>query len=265
MIIDELLLLALAGGLATALFTAPVGCFVVWRRMAFYGDALAHSTILGIAISLLFTLSTMAGVLIVALLVAALMLAMERVSALSPDTLLGVLTHSLLALGILALAFTDATQVRIYEFLFGDILAIGWQDVWLLLGVAVLVWGVLLPQWQKMLLATLHPDLAAAEGVPVARCRFIFMLLLTLVVAAGVHFMGVLMVSALLVIPPAVARCFSRSPGAMFAGAVLVSLLAVAAGIFGAFAYDLPAAPAIAAAAGVLFLLGLVLSGGKKR
>ncbi len=258
---DDFLLFALLGGAATALFTAPVGCFVVWRRMAFFSDALAHSTILGIAIGLMAGLPMMAGMLGVAVLVALLMLWLERTAFLPQDALLGILTNVLLALGVIAVSLAQVSQVQIYDYLFGDILTITEDDLLLLGGMAVVVPVLLAWQWNKLLLVTMHPDLAAAEGVKVTEARLFFMLLMTVVVAAGVHFMGVLLVSALLIIPAASARSFSHSPVGMAVGSAIVSLMAVAVGIKAAFQYDLPVSPAIAATAGVFFMASLLVRG----
>jgi zinc transport system permease protein len=256
---DEFLLRALLAGLGVALVAGPLGAFVVWRRMAYFGDTLAHSALLGVALAYLLSINLNLGVLITCVAVALVLLALQRQQRLASDTLLGILAHTALSLGLVTLAFLETLRVDLMGFLFGDILAVGWRDVALIWAGGLVVLGALALLWRPLLAITVHEELAQVEGVPVARVRLALTLLLAVVVALAMKVVGILLITSLLIIPAAAARRFSRTPEAMAALAALAGGLAVTGGLAGSLSFDTPAGPSVVVAAALIFALtGLV-------
>jgi zinc transport system permease protein len=250
----DFLLRALAAGLGLALLAGPLGSFVVWRRMAYFGDTLAHSALLGVALGFLFQLDLNLGVLLVCTLLAVTVVALRANGRLADDTLLGILSHSALSLGLVTLAFIQGLRVDLISYLFGDILAVTALDLAWIYGGGVLVLAVLAFIWRPLLLMTVSEELARAEGAPVLRTQLLFMGLMAVVVAMAMKIVGVLLVTSLLIIPAATARGFARTPEHMALLACLVGMLAVGLGLGGSYVWDLPSGPAIVVAAMLLFL-----------
>ena len=253
-LLDDFLARALLAGIGVALAAGPLGCFVVWRRMAYFGDATAHAALLGVALALATALPVVAGVALAALAMAlAVSLASGRSHA--ADTILGVASHAALAAGLVALSFMPGVRVDLLGYLFGDILAVTRGDLAVIFAGAAAIVALLAWRWQGLLLATLNEDLAAAAGVDPRRERLILTLALALLVAVALKVVGVLLVTAMLIVPAAAARSFARTPEAMAAGAVAVGIAAAVAGLAGAWQFDTPAGPSIVVAA----VLALVL------
>ena len=254
---DDFVIRALLGGLGLAAVAGPLGSFVVWRRMAFFGDALAHSALLGIALGFLFKIDLTIGVVAVCVLLAVLLTVLQRRTRLAGDTILGIFAHSSLAFGLVVVSFMDRLRVDLISFRFGDILAITPLDLaWIYGGGAVILFA-LTRLWQPMLSLTVHEDLARVEGVAADKVRLAFVLLLALVIAIAMKIVGVLLITALLIVPAAAARSFARSPEQMAALAALIGAVAVAAGLSASLAFDTPSGPSVVAAAAVLFALSL--------
>ncbi|MEO1680214.1 MAG: metal ABC transporter permease [Pseudomonadota bacterium] len=252
--LSDFLTRAALAGLGTALAAGPLGCFVVWRRMAYFGDATAHAAILGVALALALDISIYVGVLVFAL---AMGLATDRLSSrgLSSDTALGVLSHSALAVGIVAVAFVPGRAIDLEAYLFGDILTVSRTDLAMVWGGAAAVLGLLIWQWSALLTATVAPDLATASGIDPARAQLTLILALSVIVGVALKVVGVLLIAALLVIPAAAARGLIRSPEAMAVLAAALGCLSVGIGLGASLAFDSPAGPSIVCAATVLFLL----------
>jgi zinc transport system permease protein len=250
---DDFVGRALLAGLAVAVVAGPLGCFVVWRRMAYFGDALAHSAFLGVTLGFLLGIDLTLGVIVVAAVVALLLAVLQDRRKLAADTVLGLLSHGALAFGLLALAFVETLRVDLIGYLFGDILAVTVSDlVWIVIGGAVVL-AALARLWTPLLAMTVDEDLARASGMPVPALRLTFMLLVALVVALGMKVVGVLLITALLIMPAAAARRLARSPETMAVFAALIGALAVGGGLAASLAWDLPAGPAVVATAVLLF------------
>lgn len=250
---DDFALRALAAGVGVALISGPLGCFVVWRRMAFFGSALSHSALLGVALGFLLGIDLTIGTVAVCVAIAVLLVALERSPTLSGDTLLGILAHGSLALGLVMLSFLDTVRVDLMGYLFGDILAVNGADIAWIYGAGALVLAALAFLWRPLLAITVHADLARVEGVPVTRVRIAFVLLLAVVVALAMKVVGILLVTSLIIIPAATARRFARTPEQMAGLAAAIGCIAVAGGLWGSFAADIPTGPAIVVAACALF------------
>ncbi|MFU8837995.1 MAG: zinc ABC transporter permease subunit ZnuB [Thiohalomonadaceae bacterium] len=254
---DDFMLRALLAGLAVALITGPLGTFVVWRRMAYFGDTLAHSALLGVSFGVLLQLNMNLAIALVCVLLALGLVMMQRQRQLATDTLLGILSHSALALGLVAISLAETVRIDLMGYLFGDILAVGWSELAWIGGVSLSALLALLWLWRPLLATTVHEELAQVEGVNTGRSRLLFVLLLALVIAAAIKVVGILLITSLLIIPAATARRFAHTPEQMALLAGLLGLIAVGSGLYGSLQWDLPAGPAIALSAALLFFLSL--------
>ncbi|MFU8883195.1 MAG: metal ABC transporter permease [Rhodobacterales bacterium] len=250
--LDDFLIRAALAGLGVALAAAPMGCFVVWRRMAYFGDATAHASILGVAIALALSVSVFLGAMAMALLMA---LAVTGLSGrgYAVDTLLGVLAHSALAFGLVAVSFLSGVRIDLMAYLFGDILAVGKTDLAVIWAGAAVVLALLAWRWSALLTATINPDLAHASGIDPKREQLVLTLALAVVVAVAIKVVGVLLIAALLIIPAAAARPFARTPEGMAVIAIGVAALSVVAGLQASLMFDTPTGPSIVCVAALLF------------
>lgn len=255
---DDFFTRALIAGIGLALTAGPLGCFVIWRRMAYFGDTMAHSALLGVALSLLLDLNLILSVFIVAAVVSLLLLLLQRRGSLSTDALLGILSHSALSLGLVLVAFMTWVRIDLVGFLFGDILAVTRADIDLVWGGGILVLLAVVYLWRPLLASTVNPELAEAEGLKPERVQLFFMLLMALVIAIAMKIVGILLITSLLIIPAATARRFSSSPEIMAVLASLIGALAVTGGLFGSLEFDTPSGPSIVVAALGLFVLSLL-------
>ncbi|WP_299030658.1 metal ABC transporter permease [uncultured Sulfitobacter sp.] len=257
--LDDFIVRAGLAGVGVALAAAPLGCFVVWRRMAYFGDATSHAAILGVALALAADLPVFAGVLAVALAMALIITTLSE-RQVSTDALLGVLAHSALALGLVAVSMIEGVRVDLESYLFGEILAVTATDLAVIWTGAGLVLALLIWRWQALLTATLSPDLASASGISPRREQLVLTLALAVTVAVAIKVVGALLIAAMLIIPAATARPFARTPEAMATFAALIGSLATMGGLTGAFTFDTPAGPSIVTMAAVLFASSAALS-----
>jgi zinc transport system permease protein len=257
-VLDDFFIRALLAGAGVALTAGPLGCFVVWRRMAYFGDTMAHSALLGVALSLFFQINLLVAVFGVAVLVSLLLLALQRQRSLSADALLGILSHSALAIGLVLVAFMTWVRIDLVAFLFGDILAVTPADIALIWGGGALVVAGLALLWQPLIASTVSEEVAEAEGMKPGSTKLLFMLLMALVIAIAMKIVGILLITALLIIPAATARRFSTSPERMAFLASLIGVAAVTGGLFGSLHYDTPSGPSIVVAALLLFVASLL-------
>lgn len=262
--LDDFMLRAALAGVAVAIAAGPLGCFVVWRRMAFIGDATAHAGILGVALALAFGINVTLGVLIVAAAMAVSVAALSG-RTYSTDTLLGVGAHSALAFGVIAVSVLGGPRIDLMAWLFGDLLAVGKGDLGLIWGGAALVLALIAWRWSALLTATLNPDLAAASGIRPARERMVLTLTLAVVVAVAIKVVGALLIAAVLVIPAAASRPFARSPEGMAALAAGIGVVSVLLGLGGAWVWDAPAGPSVVAAAAIIFAVSNLARAGLGR
>jgi len=259
--LDDFFTRALIAGVGVALVAGPLGCFIIWRRMAYFGDTIAHSALLGVGLAFLLDINIIAGVFAVSAAVALSMLVLQRSGVLSSDAILGILSHSALALGLVIIAFMTWLRIDLMGYLFGDILAVSGLDIALIYGGGAMVLAVLALVWRPLLAGTASFELAQAEGMYPERARLAFMLLIAAVIAIAMKIVGILLITALLIIPAATARSFAGSPEQMAVISSALGAVAVAAGLFSSLEFDTPSGPSIVVAALVVFLLSLAMSG----
>ncbi len=255
--LDDFLIRAALAGVGLSLATGPLGSFVVWRRMAYFGDATAHAAILGVALALAADLPVTFGTLLVALAMA-LTVSVLAARGWAMDTTLGVLAHSALAFGLVAVSFVPGARTDLSAYLFGDILAVSRADLAFIWVGAVLVAGLLAWRWQALLTSTLNEDLAHASGLNPARERLVLTLALAVVVAVAIKVVGALLIAALLIIPAAAARGLARTPESMAMMATVIGAAASIGGLQLSLWQDTPAGPSIIAAAAILFTLSVL-------
>ncbi|MBV6540136.1 zinc ABC transporter permease subunit ZnuB [Ursidibacter maritimus] len=253
----EILFPAWLAGLLLAFITAPLGAFVVWRKMAYFGDTLSHSALLGVALGIFLDINPYIAVIIMTIALALGLVWLEKSSNHSADTLLGIIAHSSLSLGIITISLLDNVRVDLMSYLFGDLLAIDFNDVIFIAIGVILIAALLAIFWQKFLSITISPELAQIEGLKVSQLRLLLMLLTALTIALSMKFVGALIITSLLIIPAATARRFAATPEKMVGYAILFSILSVTGGLLFSGLKDTPAGPSVVICATFLFLLSL--------
>ncbi|MDK9740291.1 zinc ABC transporter permease subunit ZnuB [Vibrio fortis] len=251
----EFLLPSILAGLGIALIAGPLGSFVVWRKMAYFGDTLAHASLMGLALGFLLEINLYLALLICCLMLAVLLVTLQKQKLVATDTLLGILAHSALSLGLVAVSFLDNVRVDLMSYLFGDLLAVSPTDLVFIYGGAAAVALVLAIFWRPLLSTTVNEDLAAVDGINIDLMRLVLMLMVGIVIAVGMKFVGALIMTSLLIIPAATARKFAQTPEQMAFIASGIGSLAVLGGLSLSWFYDTPAGPSVVITATAMFML----------
>lgn len=258
--LDDFFTRALLAGIGVALIAGPFGCFIVWRRMAYFGDTLAHSGLLGVALGFALQWNISLSVFLISLLVSMLLLISQRQKIIASDAILGLLSHTALAVGLVALAFMDWLRVDLMAFLFGDILAVTKLDLLMVYGGGAVLLGTLIAIWRPLFATTVSEELARAEGINVLLVNTVFMVLMAVVIAISMKLVGVLLITALLIIPASTARHFAAGPEAMGLLAALSGVVAVCGGLSASLIWDTPSGPSIVVVAALLFLVSVIFA-----
>ncbi|GEA49479.1 zinc ABC transporter permease [Vibrio inusitatus NBRC 102082] len=251
----EFLLPSLLAGFGIAIIAGPLGSFVVWRKMAYFGDTLAHASLMGLALGFLLDINLYLALVVCCIALAIILVTLQRQQLVATDTLLGILAHSALSLGLIAVSFLDNVRIDLMGYLFGDLLSVNNYDVMFIYMGATVVMLLLVAFWRPLLSSTVNEELAAVEGVNISLMRLLIMLMIGLVIAVGMKFVGALIISSLLIIPAATARRLCRSPEQMAIMASIIGMICVCTGLSMSWFYDTPAGPSVVVSATVLFLL----------
>ena len=255
--LDDFLIRALIAGIGIALVAGPLGCFVVWRRLSFFGDTLAHSALLGVLLSISFNINISITIFVVSSLVALLLLRLEKTTYLAGDSLLGLISHSSLAIGLLILGFISFIRFDIMGILFGDILSVNTNDLLVIWIGGALILFVLWFIWKPLFASTVNYDLAEAEGMKPEIVNTIFTILLAALIAISIKMVGILLITGLLIIPTAMARNLSNNPRQMVILSIVGGLLSVFIGLYASFEINTSSGPSIVSVALILFILSL--------
>jgi zinc transport system permease protein len=255
----EFLLPSILAGLGIALIAGPLGSFVVWRKMAYFGDTLAHASLMGLALGFLLEINLYLALLICCLMLAVLLVTLQKQKLVATDTLLGILAHSALSLGLVAVSFLDNVRVDLMSYLFGDLLAVSPTDLVFIYAGAAAVALVLAIFWRPLLSTTVNEDLAAVDGINIDLMRLVLMLMVGIVIAVGMKFVGALIMTSLLIIPAATARKFAQTPEQMAFIASGIGSLAVLGGLSLSWFYDTPAGPSVVITATAMFMLSQIV------
>jgi zinc transport system permease protein len=264
-IMAEFLLLALAAGFGVALIAAPLGSFIVWQRLAYFGDTLAHASLMGVAFGLLLSINIQLSIIFFSIVIALLLVFWQSQRQLPTDTLLGILSHASLAIGLVLVSVFDTGRLDLSAYLLGDLLSTTMADVILIYSFALISGLLIWRYWRFLLAMIVNEPLAIVEGVPVKKMRFLLLVLLALTIAVAIKIVGVLLITALLIIPAAGARYLSGSPEQMVCWSALIGCISVIGGLGSSLLWDTPAGPSIVVSASVLFLLSLFFSSMNKR
>lgn len=252
---EDFIFRALIAATGISIIAGSLGCFVIWQRMSYFSESISHSALLGASLGLASGMNIYIGLIIVGALFAVLIVALQQRGFLSNDAILGVFSHIALSLGIVVLALVDGTNVDYFALLFGDVLSISNQDIIWIYGILVLVGVLLSVFWQRLLLLTLNEELAVSSGLNRLAYQLLFMLMIALTVSVSVQIVGVLLITSLLIIPPAIAKVFASSPKQMVLFSIMVSMIAVFIGFNSSMHYDVATGPAIVIVLGCLFAL----------
>ena len=216
--------------------------------------------LLGIALGILVDINLNLAVVVLCVLMALLLVSLQRRRIIATDTLLGIMAHSTLSLGLVALSFLPEVRVDLMGYLFGDLLAVSHDDIWWIYGGGALLLALLVWLWHPLLAITVDEELAQVEGINVTAVRLALMLLVGIVIAVAMKIIGVLLITSLMIIPAATARRHADTPERMAIYASLIGVLAVCAGLYGSYLWDTPAGPSVVVAAAVLFLISQSIS-----
>jgi len=256
--LDDFFVRAILGCVGIAATTGPLGCLVVWRRMAYFGDTMAHSALLGVALAFLSGINMTFAVFMITVMIAGILLLLQRRQMLSSDSLLGILSHSTLAISLLILSFMPWIRQDLSAYLFGDVLSVSRFDLVLIYVGGTFALFVLTLLWRPLLVATVSVDLAQAEGLYPERAKIIFMLLLALIIAIAMKIVGILLITALLILPATAARRLASTPEMMAIFSVMAGVIAALFGLYSSLYFNTPSGPSVVTAAFVLFLICLV-------
>jgi len=251
---------ALIGGIGMALLTGPLGCFILWRRMAYVGDALGHTALLGAALGVVLGFSPMLGIFAIAILAGLILSRVPQHSRHAPDAVLGIMAHGGLSLGLVLLSLSLSSAIDLNAFLFGDILAISSTDHIRIYAMAVGMLALLAIYWRDFLLLTVHEDIARVEGIKVERLRLLLVLMIAGCVAVSIPLVGILLITALLILPASAARQLARTPLQMAILAVVIGILSVFGGLEASREWDTPSGASIVVAALTCFMFLSVIA-----
>jgi len=253
MIFDDFLIRAAIAAVGVAIAAAPLGCFVVWRRMAYVGDATAYAAILGVALALALSVLVIWGILLIAIGMAFTVSALGERGA-TTDSLLGVLAYSALAAGLVAASLLSPGKLDLMAYLFGDILVVSKADLALILGGACAVSFLLIRRWRALVTTIVSLDLAYAAGYSPRKAQLVLTLALALVVAIAIKVVG-----AMLIIPVAAVRPWARGPEAMVLLATSAAVVAALGGLQASLWFETPTGPSIVYTAALMFALPFAL------
>lgn len=251
---DPFLTRAIIAGVGIAIIAGVIGCFVVWRKMAYFGDSLAHSSLLGVALGLVINVNTNLTIIAVCFAFAVLLLWLDQKKLLATDTLLGILAHAALSIGLVTISYLNQ-KIDIHSYLFGDILTVTSREIWHIYIGGFVVLAVVIWHWSSFVLMTIHEELAKAENIKTFYSHLLLVLLLTIVVSVSIRIVGILLITSLLIIPAATARQFVKSPEMMAIISAIFGVISVLLGIYGSYELDTPSGPSIVATAAIIFIV----------
>ena len=255
---DDFFIRALIAGVGIALVTGPLGCFIIWRRLSFFGDTLAHAALLGVTMAVFFEINIAFSVFLISSVVALILLKLQQTTKLPGDALLGLLAHSSLAVGLVVIGFLTSIRFDIMGLLFGDILAVNQNDLLLIWIGGALILLILKFIWRPLFASTVNYELAEAEGMKPDKFNAIFTVLMAAVIAISIKIVGLLIITGMLIMPAAMGRNLSNNPQQMVILSVIAGLLSVIIGLFSSLQFNTPSGPSIITAALILFCFSLI-------
>ena len=256
---DDFIIRALIAGFGIAVFGGVLGCFVVWRKMAYFGDSLAHSGLLGIALGLIYSLNIHIASVIIVSLFALLLVWLSEKRILATDTLLGILAHTALSVGIIVLSLVGYQGVDLHSYLFGDMFIVSNTHLGWIYTVGLIVLILIYKNWQALVLISIDKEVAQAEGIHTMRLNLLLTFMIAAVIAVAIQTVGILLITSLLIIPAAAARQLAKTPDTMALLSCVVALGAVSSGVSASIVFDIPSTPSIVVSAAIIFTLLLII------
>jgi len=255
---DDFLIRAFVAGIGLAIITGPLGCFIVWRRLSYFGDTLAHSALLGVVIAYALSFNIILSVFVISGIISLSLLYLQRKTYLPNDALLGLLAHSVLAIGLVLLGLLTFIRIDLMGLLFGDILSVNFQDILIIWIGGAFVMLVLIKIWKPLFAGTVNLDLAKAEGLNPEMANAIFTILIAAVIAISIKIVGILLITGLLILPASASRNLSSTPIQMAIIASIVGLVSVILGLFSSIAWNTSTGPTILTLALGIFVITLL-------
>ncbi len=255
---DDFIIRAFVAGIGLALITGPLGCFIIWRRLSYFGDTIAHSALLGVVIAYAMNFNLIIAVFAVSCFIALSLLFLQKRTNLPDDALLGLLAHSVLAIGLVLLGILSFIRIDLMGLLFGDILSVNITDVLFVWVGGSIVLIVLILIWRPLFAATVNLELAKAEGLNADLANAIFTILIASVIAISIKIVGILLITGLLIIPAAASRNLSSTPIQMAIISSVIGLVSVVLGLQTSMIWNSPTGPTILAIALGVFILTLI-------
>ena len=255
---DDFIIRAFVAGIGLALITGPLGCFIIWRRLSYFGDTIAHSALLGVVIAYAMNFNLIIAVFAVSCFIALSLLFLQKRTNLPDDALLGLLAHSVLAIGLVLLGILSFIRIDLMGLLFGDILSVNITDVLFVWVGGSIVLIVLILIWRPLFAATVNLELAKAEGLNADLANAIFTILIASVIAISIKIVGILLITGLLIIPAAASRNFSSTPIQMAIISSVIGLVSVVLGLQTSMIWNSPTGPTILAITLGVFILSLI-------
>ncbi len=255
---EPFLIRALVAAMALAVIAAPLGCTVIWNRMAYFGETISQACLIGVALGLALEMNPSSTIFAVAIAAAFLILALGRQRFLPLDSILGLTHHGTLSLGVLATFAVAGPSLDLMSYLFGDLYAVTSSDLYVIFGLGAVILGVMWWLWQPLLRLAVHEQLAEAEGVRPLLVRGCFTLTLAVLVAAAIKIVGILLVIAFLIVPAIAARPFATTPERMVILTGIAGLIAVGLGFWLSLELDVPGGPAIVLMMALLAVCSIV-------
>jgi len=256
--LDDFFIRALIAGIGIALVTGPLGCFIIWRRLSFFGDTLAHAALLGVTMAVFFEINIAFSVFLISSVVALILIKLQKSTKLPGDALLGLLAHSSLAVGLVVIGFLTSIRFDVMGLLFGDILAVNQNDLLLIWIGGAFILLILKFIWKPLFASTVNHELAEAEGMEPNKFNAIFTVLMAAVIAISIKIVGLLLITGMLIMPAAMGRNLSNNPQQMVKLSVIGGLLSVIIGLFSSLQLNTPSGPSIITAALILFCISLI-------
>ncbi|CAL1329508.1 zinc ABC transporter permease subunit ZnuB [Candidatus Providencia siddallii] len=255
----ELLFPGWLAGILLSIIIGPLGSFIIWNRMSYFGDTIAHSSILGIAFGLLLNINPFYTTIVVLLILTFILVFIEKQSKFNIDTFLGIIAHSSLSFGLVIISFIKNIRIDFMSCLFGDLLSINYNDI-LIISIMVFIISMLIfINWNKLLSITTNYELAFVEKINIKKIRLLLLLMIAITIGITMKFIGILIINSLLIIPAAIARFFSKTPEEMAIISIIISIISITTGLFFSTYYDTPTGPSIVLCSTILFILSFII------
>jgi len=252
-----LLIKLLIAGIGVAISTSLIGVFVLWRKMAYFSDAISHSAIFGLGIATIVAVEPMYGIVLCAIIFCFLIFALDQQKLYSIDTIIGICSSALIASGMILIALFPS-KIDLESYLFGDLIFINNRNIFLIYCIATLVLLAMSCWFKKLLLTTINPDLAIISGVDVKNLELKFLLLTTLVVAGLVKIVGIFLITSMMILPASIARNFAKTPIQMLYTSLLIAVVVIMFGLFCSLFFALPPSPTIIALSSLFLVFSII-------